>query len=523
MKLLIPFLIILAAGCASTKDSDPVVTMAGGQVQGLMLDNGGAVFKGIPYAQPPVGDLRWREPIPVEPWVGVRDTTEYGPMCAQVPVFLVEGQDTSEDCLTLNVWAPEWPVTSGLPVMVWIPGGGNFAGGSGIDMTDGESLSSHGVVVVSFNYRLGPFGFFAHPALTLESPHNVSGNQGILDQIAALKWVQNNIGEFGGDPENVTVFGVSAGSLNASVLMTTSLSQGLFHRVIGQSGNAIHAGKPLSLQEAEEHGQAKASRWKVPTDASPEDLRAVPVSVILAAESDTQGETTTVITSLPSLGIVVDGYVFQREPSQVFAAGQQHGLPLMLGSNAREQIPLVSLPTDLAGAIAKEYGPLAEQAQSLYQGDADPHYGTPVEQWGTDTSFRCSTVTQLLWHAAAGNPAFEYEFARIPKGHEALGATHVVEVNYVFGTLDQGISGKGPLVPATQADFQISDAMQKYWTNFAKTGDPNGGDLPIWSRFNTSSRAYMQFTDSGPVAMEGLRRPFCDLYIENIKRLMGPK
>jgi len=519
MKTLIAMLIVFAANLASAADSGPIVAVTGGQVRGVLLDKGGAVFKGIPYAQPPVGDLRWREPMPVKAWPGVRDATKYGAMCAQKPSFLVQGIVTSEDCLSVNVWTPEWPAKSRLPVMVWIPGGGNMGGGSALNSTDGESLIRRGVVVVSLNYRLGPFGFFSHAALTRESPHRTSGNQGILDQIAALKWVRDNIAKFGGDPGNVTIFGVSAGSLDVSVLMTTPLSKGLFHHAIGQSGAAVLAGDPLSLREAEKRGQTAALRWKAPVNASVKDLRAVSADDILAGEPKLEVMASTVFTSFPNLGIIVDGYVFPRKPAEVFAAGQEHHVHLLLGSNAREQIPLVPLPTDLAKAIDEAYGPLGERAKALYVGDADPQYGMPLEQWGTDTSFRCSSVVQLAWHAAAGNSAFEYEFARVPKGNEALGSTHAVEFSYVFGTLDEGIGGMGPPAVATEVDERISDAMQQYWTNFAKTGDPNGKGLPVWPKFDTSSRAYIQFTDSGPVAKEGLRRPYCDLFIENVNRL----
>ncbi len=512
MRALVALLIVLAAGCSSTYNSDPVVTVTGGQIQGVLLDMGGAAFKGIPYAQPPVGELRWREPQPVKPWAGVREAVKFGAMCAQKTSSFSPNaaETTSEDCLSVNVWTPEWPVKSRLPVMVWIPGGGNFSGGSAMGVTDGELLTRRGVVVVSLNYRLGPFGFFSHPILTRESPHRASGNQGILDQIAALKWVQDNISKFGGDPGNVTIFGVSAGSLDISVLMTTPLSRGLFHRAIGQSGNAIHEGDPLSLQEAEKRGQTKALQWNASADISAKDLRAVSAGNILAAEPE--------MDIGPSLGITVDSYVFPRKPAEVFASGQEYRVPLILGSNAREQIPGEQLPSDLAMAITEAYGPLAERAKTLYVGKADPQYGTPVEQWATDASFRCSTVMQLVWHAAAGNLAFEYEFARVPKGREAFGATHAAEVCYVFGTLDQCLYPLGPPAVSTEEDVRLSDAMQQYWTNFAKTGDPNEKGLPDWPKFDTISRAYMQFMDSGPVAKQGLRRPYCDLFIDNVKR-----
>lgn len=429
MKVVVAMFIVLAAIAGSAADPGPTVTVTGGQVRGALLDKGGAVFKGIPYAQPPVGDLRWREPMPVKPWTGVRDTTAFGAACAQNPNPVMAGLAamSREDCLFLNVWTPEWPSRSRKPVMVWIPGGGNFIGASSEPHYDSDSLARRGVVLVTLNYRLGSFGFFAHPALTRESQHHASGNQGILDQVAALKWVRDNIGRISGDPNNVTIFGESAGSLDVSVLMTSPLSKGLFKRVIGESGAVILVGDPLTLPQAEKRGETFAARWKVPAGASVRDLRAVSAIDILETEPNF------IATPPPNLGVTVDGYVFPKKPAVVFAAGQQHRVALLLGSNARERIPGTTPPTDLKKAIEETSGPIAGRAQALYVGGADPLYGTPADQWATDTSFRCSAVAQLVWHAAAGNPAFEYEFARVPTGREAAGATHASELSFVFG------------------------------------------------------------------------------------------
>jgi para-nitrobenzyl esterase len=280
------FLFLTLAAILSAADSGPVVTVTGGRVRGAMLEKGrGAVFKGVPYAQPPVGELRWREPVPLKPWTGVREAAAFGPVCAQLPGIVPNAAEISrEDCLYLNVWTPEWPSGPSQPVMVWIPGGGNSAGGSSQPQFDGEPLAGRGIILVTVNYRLGSFGFFAHPALTSESPHHASGNQGILDQIAALKWVRANIAGFGGDPKNVTPFGESAGSLDVSVLMTSPLAKGLFVRAIGESGAVILLGDPLTLHPAEQRGVEFAARWKVPPGASLQDLRAVPSATILATE-----------------------------------------------------------------------------------------------------------------------------------------------------------------------------------------------------------------------------------------------
>ena len=401
--------------------------------------------------------------------------------------------------------------------MVWIPGGGNFAGAASQSVYDGESLARRGVVLVSLNYRLGAFGFFSHPALTRESPRRASGNQGILDQIAALRWVQENIARFGGDPKNVTIFGESAGSLDVSVLMTSPLSKGLFQRAIGESGAVVLASEPSTLAEAEKRGQAAAARWKVSADASLETLRAVSTADIIAAQPNLFGDG--IASMFPNLGITVDGYVFPRKPAQVFAAGGQHRVPMLLGSNGREQVPGSVLAKDLPQAMADAYGPLAPRALKLYVGAPDPVYGTAAEQWGTDTSFRCSTVAQALWHAAAGNPVFQYEFTHVPAERAALGATHASELSHVFGTYAQGVIAVGPPARATEADARLSDVMQRYWTNFAKTGDPNGPGLPVWPKVDSKSRGYVEFTSSGPVVKQGLRRPYCDLFIENVQRV----
>jgi para-nitrobenzyl esterase len=509
------------------------VAVTGGLIQGAVLDNGGAVFKGIPYAAPPVGELRWREPAPVHPWQGVHDATTFGAICAQISgvIVLRHATDTSnEDCLYLNVWTPEWPSESRRPVMVWMPGGGNFGGASSEDVYDGESLARHGVVLVTINYRLGTFGFFSHPALTRESPHQASGNQGILDQIAALTWVRANIATFGGDPDNVTIFGGSAGSLDVSVLMTSPLSKGLFQRAIGHSGPVIFAdnliGKPNTLAQAEKRGEMLVSRWHVPPDASAADLRKLSTAEILDAEpnyfkTDASYKITTVVERFPYLGVIVDGYVVATNPAEIFAAGAEHPVPLLLGSNARERIPGSGPPTDFNAALADVFGPLSGRAQTLYVGERDPIYGTPTDQWATDVSFRCGSVAQLAWHSAAGHPSYQFELARVPPGREAPGLGHGSELNYVFGTLDRAFVGPPLPVQPTAVDRQVSESMQQYWTNFAKTGNPNGGQLPAWPTFDAPSRAYMQFTDAGPVAKKNVRRPYCDLFIEHVKRQLA--
>jgi para-nitrobenzyl esterase len=528
----------------------PTVTVTGGQVRGSPLDKGGAAFKGIPFAQPPVGDLRWRPPAAVKPWSGARDAAAFSAPCAQNSGgHMVE--TSSEDCLYLNVWTPLWPPKPGpaqarLPVMFWIHGGGNYGGSVSSASFDGESLARHGVVVVTANYRLTIFGFFAHPELTEESPHHSSGDYGLLDQIAALQWVRDNIARFGGDPGNVTVFGQSAGAVDANVLMTSPLAKALFHRVIAESGTVTrnpdaatlgmtalgaamqvkdgavtYSDAPL-LAEAERRGGELAVSLNAPrriVNGVPQGtihyLRALPAAELLKPVAPPR------MAIGPANGVVVDGWVLPRPPAEVFSKGQQLRVPLLLGSNARERTPPEPAPGELAKAAEAMYGPLAAEASELYSFAAapapapDPLYGGTAAQWVVDTMYRCPVVAQLLWHAAAGSQAYEYQFDHATPGRETVGAVHGAEVPFVFG-----LPGANS-TRYTALDQEISATLQQYWTGFAKTGLPGGEGLPQWPKFDSAVRGYLEFTDSGPIAREGLRRPFCDLYVANVKRLMS--
>jgi para-nitrobenzyl esterase len=223
-----------------------------------------------------------------------------------------------------------------------------------------------------------------------------------------------------------------------------------------------------------------------------------------------------------SLGVVTDGYVFPKPPAEVFRAGQEHRVGLMIGNNARERVPNTNPPGNLPSDIAALYGPLSQRGISLYAAsESDPLTGTPPEQWSTDKDFRCPAVAQLVWHAAAGNPAYEFQFSRVPPGRELVGATHASEIPYVFGTQAIAEVTAGPAAQYNSVDRSVSEAMQQYWTNFARTGDPNGNKLPRWPGFDVASRAYIEFVDAGPAAREGLRRPFCDLYFENVTSQMA--
>jgi para-nitrobenzyl esterase len=389
-------------------------------------------------------------------------------------------------------------------------GGGNVNGAGSEPRYDGQHLARRGVVVVTINYRLGSFGFFAHPALTRESPNRASGNQGLLDQVAALEWVRTNIERFGGNPDAITIAGSSAGAIDIGALMTSPLTKGKFRGAILHSGPVRNAlGDPLLLAQAEQRGEAHTATWNASAGASLRELRTIPMARILESQPPQP---------VSHLNLSVDGYVVRSAPAEVFARGGQHKLPILMGAAARDYTSTAASPTDLNALMDKAYGPLAPRARLLYSDD-DPLYGTPGVQWTTDTSFRCPTILQLAQHVAAGNKAFAYEFARlaVPEIRPG-GSVHGLDPAYVFGTFATWTAGTkvGPL-RHTAADATISEAMQRYWINFVKTGDPNGEGLPTWPTFRDPQRPYLQFVDT-PVVKEGLRRAQCDLYIENANR-----
>lgn len=489
---------------ASSK-SDPIVTIFTGQLRGSTTPDGVAVFKNIPFAQPPVGDLRWREPLPAKPWTGVRDATAFGPMCNQAGNKQLPH---SEDCLQLNVWTPKWPMTSPVPVMVWIHGGGNTAG-SGVEaLFNGEVLARRGVVIVNINYRLGVFGFFAHPGLGKESPHHAAGNYGLADQIMALQWVKENIAKFGGNARNVTIFGESAGAGDVNALIASPLSKGLFVRAIAQSGPI---GTQLSRAESEKRGAETAAKFGFGGDDAVAKLRAIPDGELMEKA----------VPAGPGMGmgINVDGWVLTEQGSKTYSEGREQKVALLIGNNSQEMQPR-GTPGDIREMVSQRYGPLADRALAAYglngsgEPAPDPENGTVLLQFTTDNSFRCGTVQELIWHTSAGNAGYEYQFSRTVHGQAEKGAPHASEIPFVFGTLPVWQRMRN----YNESDQQYAPMMQEYWTNFAKTGDPNGGKLVKWPRFDSRARAYMDFTDAGPVVKEGLRRQVCDLFIENQKR-----
>ena len=494
-------------------DAAPVtVRVSSGALAGDSLIGGGGVFKGIPYAAAPTGKRRWQSPQSVAAWQGTRNATAYGAACEQPAQGWNDSliASMSEDCLYLNVWTPAIRPKARLPVMVWIHGGA-FVGGAGTDpMFAGDELVKKGVVLVTLNYRLGIFGFYAHPDLSRDSVHHSSGNFALEDQLAALQWVHDNIAAFGGDSGNITVFGQSAGGMSVVTLMASPLSKGQF-----QQGHCRkRRDSRWSANEASQGRQRSPATEFAGTD-SLQSLRELPATELLkrfGSFISTHRES--------RLGPVIDGYVLSSDPSEALRLHQEHSVPLIIGNNAREGFGRLSEDA-LPNAIKQFYGTDAAAALPLYAA-SDPVLGSPGAQWLTDTSFRCSAVVTATRHAAGGAPVFSYQFEQSIPGREAEGAAHSYELPYVFGNLLPTGALAGPF---GAADRQLSNVMLTYWTNFAKHGDPNGAGLPVWPKFSASTGAYIRFSSALPQdaqTAEGLRRPQCQLFEAKLAKAAMP-
>jgi para-nitrobenzyl esterase len=493
-------------------EADQVQTKAG-VVEGVAASGGPVrAFWGIPFAAPPTGELRWREPRPTPPWTGVRKATAFGPRCPQGRVFddMVFRDEPSEDCLYLNVWTPARSASEKLPVMFWIHGGGFQAGSASEARQDGARLAAKGVVVVSPNYRLGIFGFFAHPLLTAESGHAASGNYGLMDQIAALQWVQENIAAFGGDPGNVTIFGESAGSFAVSALMASPLARGLARRGIGESGAFVGRGplEPKSLAGSEEMGSRFGASLGADSLAA---LRAKPTDEVLQAALKLK----------PWFGPTIDGYVMPRGALEIYAAGEQSHIPLLAGWNADEIRAAVVLAKEKPTAktfteqTRARFGPAADAILKAYPAETDAQALESAAAVASDQFVGYSTWKWLELHGQTGGaPVFRYSFDRkipvapgtlvggVPATAADIGARHAGEIEYVFGTLDWL-----PAVPWQTPDRDLSELMTSYWSNFARTGDPNGAGLPLWPRYAPADGFQVMHLDVTSQAAPDALRP----------------
>jgi para-nitrobenzyl esterase len=453
------------------------VKTADGKVQGKTINDGKVkAFLGLPYAAPPVGDLRWKAPEPVVKWKGERDGTTFGPHCAQGRVFddmVFQDAKPSEDCLFLNVYAPNDSTDkSKLPVMFWIHGGGYAGGASSEPRHNGDFLPLKGVVLVTINYRLGVFGFLATSDLAKEA-NGTAGNYGLLDMVAALEWTKKNIKKFGGDPDNVTIFGESAGSFAVSTLMASPIARGLFHKVIGESGGAFSdalALDPLAMREKLDDEWVATLGVK-----SLAELRALSTDKILEAVKTKKGGFST----------VVDGKVLTEPVPATYAAGTQAHLPLLAGWNRDENSSLGNGMTveKWKGMAVELFKDRADEFLKLYPGDTDEQTVDSAGAYGSDSFIAFGTWKWLEAHRKTGDsPVYRYHFelrALPSKYHPGTFAFHSDDIEYVFGTLDTR-----PGQTVRPEDRTLSDQMMSYWTNFAKTGDPNGAGLPVWPKYD---------------------------------------
>ena len=479
----------LSSQMPSTAPSSTVVKTESGMVEGTVSADGMVrTFKGIPYAAPPVGPLRWREPQPLAAWTGIRKAIDFGPRCMQTRVFddmIFPDQGPSEDCLSLNLWMPAAPAEKPLPVMVWIYGGGFVAGSSSEPRQDGGNLCMKGVLVVSFNYRLGIFGFFSHPELTKESGRGASGNYGLMDQVAALRWVRKNIAAFGGDPGNVTIFGESAGSFSVSALMASPLAKGLFNRAIGESGAFFSSTLGLRPLAASEKSNLEFAKTSLAAE-SIEALRAKPAEEILKAVPKEQTF---------RFGPNIDGYFLPEEVYTIFAAGKQAQVPLLAGWNADEggfqAFFGKDAPTaqNYAARARTRFGANTEAFLKLYPGETDAQARRSAQDLSGDQFIAYSTWKWMDLHQKTCNSRiYRYRFEQTlppdPTQPRAEGveptAPHASEIEFVFGMLS---SRK---LPWRDEDRNVSDLMGSYWANFARSGDPNGPGLPVWPSYRAA-------------------------------------
>jgi para-nitrobenzyl esterase len=484
-----------AAALAFSAVAAPVET-DNGLVEGTQ-EEGLTVYRGIPFAAPPVGELRWKAPQPAAKWSGVLKADKFRDSCMQGGP-LADGQTrkgVSEDCLYLNVWTPAKLANERLPVMVWIYGGGFNGGATSNPLYSGEQLAKRGVVFVSIAYRVGVFGFMAHPELSAEAPHGVfgrsSGNYGLLDQIAALQWIQRNIAAFGGDPNRVTIFGESAGGIAVSMLAASPLAAGLFHGAISQSGGSFGPTRTPSepgeniptLDDAERAGIELGAKFGAKSLAQ---MRAADAETVLTASRSMRDM------AWP----ILDGWVIPADQYTLYRAGKYNKTPIIVGINSDEGASFSrdSTPEKHAEELRRRFGPYADKLLKVYPGDAPETAKQAARDVMRDAAFGWHTwIWALLQSQTGGGKAFVYYFDQRPpyppdsRFSDVRGAPHGAEIIYVFDHLDQ------QKLPWTPADRTISEAMASYWINFVKTGDPNGAGLPQWPEFTEQSQMRMVF------------------------------
>ncbi len=504
-------ILIAAMACGAAAAATDEVRVADGALKGTVA-GGVAAFKGIPYAAPPTGTNRWRAPQPPAPWQGVRPAADYAHDCMQLPFpgdAAPLGNKPAEDCLYLNVWTPAARGARKLPVMVWIYGGGFVNGGTSPAVYDGAHFAERGVVFVSFNYRVGRFGFFAHPALTREDPNALLGNYCFLDQIAALKWVRKNIGQFGGDPANVTLFGESAGGASVLTMMTSPLSRGLFQKAIVESGGGRSLLGPMRrIHDSAPNlpsGEAVGVKFAEKAGIQGEDAAALAALRQLPAERVVDGLNMATMSTPTYSGPMLDGKILIETSEQAMLAGHAMKIPLIAGANS----------ADIGFSFAKNmqevfapFGANREKAEAVYNPERSAEFRKIGMQVAMDRMMVEPARFVVRTAAAAGRPAYEYRFSYVAESlrKQWKGAPHATEIPFVFDTVAARY-GKD-LAPADEA---TAKAALAYWVAFAKTGNPDGEGRPHWPRYSAHDDMLMNFTEAGPVAQPDAWKARLDL------------
>ncbi len=507
---LLAMLFFIASGICIAQLPDPV-KVEGGKIQGTVED-GLTVYKGIPFAAPPVGDLRWRAPEPAAKWDGILKADKFAP-------GPIQGQNfpfgKSEDCLYLNIWTPAKSKNDRIPVMVWIHGGGFGAGSASEALFYGDKLAKKGVILVCLAYRVGQLGFLVHPELSKESPDHVSGNYGLLDMIAGLQWIKKNISAFGGDPGKVTIFGESAGGIAVSMLCASPLAKGLFHGAISQSGGSFGPSRPTTfpgenmkrLHDAELAGIEYLKNAGV---SSVSELRKLPADKLPGGRG------------IGMAWPVIDGYVIPDDQYRLYAAGNYNDTPVLIGYNSDEgaSFSQFKTPEEYISSVRARYGKFAEDLIKAYPPGENTVPKTACDL-ARDAAFGWHTwIWARLQSQTGKSKVFYYYFDQHPDYPEdspraGYGSPHGMEIPYVF----QHLNSSGPMMvnrQITKADEDISEAMSTYWTNFARFGDPNGEGLPDWPAFSDTNPSVMYFNNNpyvGPVpSVESLK--VLDKYFE---------